>query len=269
MLKTKEEITEWLKQMQVYSYTIDDNLTVDVNGGVDLRNRLYKKSEFQWASDLEKETGVSLTYVDHRDYSWIDQTNNLIYHYPIEEMRIGYLPVKFGKVAGSFDCSNNKLTSLAGSPQSVGRSFNCSNNNLTSLEGSPRNVGMDFVCTNNRLPSLEGAPQYVGLGFACYGNPLVALGNIETEIDTLDSENWFYTSPIPEFASSDKESTDGENYGVSSMVFNTKVAELKIIREEKALIEAQLAKLVEPYDRAKEGPLPSEKSNKPKMKHKI
>ena len=38
---------------------------------------------------------------------------------------------------GSFNCANNKLTSLEGAPREVGGSFYCYNNNLTSLEGLP------------------------------------------------------------------------------------------------------------------------------------
>ena len=37
-------------------------------------------------------------------------------------------------------------------------SFDCRNNNLTSLEGSPKIVKGDFYCANNKLTSLEGIP---------------------------------------------------------------------------------------------------------------
>ena len=54
----------------------------------------------------------------------------------------------FGVVSGGFYCNNNSLTSLVGSPRSVG-SFDCSNNALTSLEGAPREVSGYFGCDNN------------------------------------------------------------------------------------------------------------------------
>ena len=34
MLKTKEEIEKWLDEMKVKKYTINDDLTVDVNDSV-------------------------------------------------------------------------------------------------------------------------------------------------------------------------------------------------------------------------------------------
>ena len=70
--------------------------------------------------------------------------------------------VKFGRVSGSFYCSGNQLTSLAGSPQEVGGDFECWNSELTSLAGAPREVGENFHCENNELTSLAGAPQTVG-----------------------------------------------------------------------------------------------------------
>ena len=59
--------------------------------------------------------------------------------------------VRFGVVKGYFDCSNNKLTSLEGSPQWVGVSFNCNNNSLTSLVGAPQEVGGYFDCSDNPI----------------------------------------------------------------------------------------------------------------------
>ena len=53
------------------------------------------------------------------------------------------------RVNGSFDCDNNQLTSLEGSPKVVGGDFWCVNNQLTSLNGSPKEVGGDFCCYDN------------------------------------------------------------------------------------------------------------------------
>jgi len=83
--------------------------------------------------------------------------------------------IKFGVVTGCFDCSHNKLTSLVGAPQKVGRNFYCSNNKLTSLVGAPQKVGGNFDCDNNSLTSLEGAPQEVGWSFDCDHNKLTSL----------------------------------------------------------------------------------------------
>jgi hypothetical protein len=85
------------------------------------------------------------------------------------------IPIQFGKVTGYFTCTNNKLTSLAGAPQTVDGGFYCANNKLTSLAGAPQTVGGGFYCTNNKLTSLAGAPQTVGGGFYCANNNLTSL----------------------------------------------------------------------------------------------
>jgi hypothetical protein len=88
---------------------------------------------------------------------------------------VDFKGVKFGKVSGFFNCSDNSLTSLAGAPQSVGKFFNCSDNSLTSLKGAPQEVGASFNCSDNSLTSLEGAPQEVGASFNCSDNSLTSL----------------------------------------------------------------------------------------------
>ena len=49
------------------------------------------------------------------------------------------------EVKGDFICCNNNLTSLIGSPHTVGGSFDCYNNNLTSLAGIPKIVGNNAI----------------------------------------------------------------------------------------------------------------------------
>jgi hypothetical protein len=98
------------------------------------------------------------------------------------------LPLTFNKVSGYFSCSNNRLTSLKGSPKWVGSDFYCYNNDLTSLKGSPKWVGSDFYCYNNDLTSLEFCPDYVGGNFYCVKNNLTD-NYCDTEIGGR-----FYTS---------------------------------------------------------------------------
>ena len=90
--------------------------------------------------------------------------------------------INFGKVTGTFDCSELDLISLKGAPQEVGGWFNCSWNNLTSLEGAPQKVGGGFNCSYNQLTSLEGAPQTVDKGFDCQSNQLISLEGVPQTI---------------------------------------------------------------------------------------
>ena len=80
------------------------------------------------------------------------------------------LPLKFGTVTGYFDCTQNKLISLEGSPHTVGDFFKCNGNQLTSLKGAPHTIGSGFNCEDNKLTSLEGAPFSVGDNFWCRDN---------------------------------------------------------------------------------------------------
>ena len=74
-----------------------------------------------------------------------------------------------------FDCSNNKLESLAGCPQTVVGDFGCYENNLKSLKGCPQTVGGGFYCGSNNLESLKDCPQTVGGDFWCGNNQLKSL----------------------------------------------------------------------------------------------
>ena len=84
-------------------------------------------------------------------------------------------------VEGSFDCSDNQLTSLEGCPKEVKKDFFCSHNQLTSLEGAPQKVH-DFYCSDNQLTSLEGCPKEVRGDFDCSNNQLTSLEGAPQEV---------------------------------------------------------------------------------------
>jgi hypothetical protein len=84
------------------------------------------------------------------------------------------LPLKFGKVSGYFDCSDNKLTSL---------------------EGSPREVGFDFYCDKNKLESLEGISKYISGLINCEANKLIDAKGVK---DGWRGEVWIEGNPVYE-----------------------------------------------------------------------
>lgn len=88
----------------------------------------------------------------------------------------------FGKVTGNFDCSENALISLEGSPSFIGGSFLCQKNKLETLEHCPNNVGSNFYCFGNNLKSLQHSPKTVGLGFFAYSNYLTSIKNSTNSI---------------------------------------------------------------------------------------
>ena len=123
----------------------------------------------------------------------IDVEHSVDLSYAITKMN--KLPLKFNKVNGSFDCSNNNLETLEGSPKYVKNMFNCQYNKLTnlhfapkksesficnrnmitSLEGCPESVEKLFYCQENNLTTLKGGPESVGNEFSCWGNDLFSL----------------------------------------------------------------------------------------------
>jgi len=153
---TKEEVEEILMFFDIEDYNINDDLTVDVNGNVDLSDKRLTRIPITFG----KVTG-------HFDCS----VNNL--------KSLSGAPKEVG---GNFSCLYNNLTSLKGSPKEVGGDFNCFENNLTSLKGSPKEVGGDFNCFENNLTSLEGSPEKVGGYFDCFKNNLTSLKGAPKEV---------------------------------------------------------------------------------------
>lgn len=138
MLTDKQTIKMWLQDMNIKNYHINKDLTVDVEGNVNLT-----------------------------------------------DMNLTELPVQFGIVEGKFNCGNNLLTSLKGSPYKTD-SFYCHNNCLTNLNDGPQIVRDYYDCSNNQLTTLVGAPQKMEAGeFSCNNNNLTSLIGAPQTLDTL------------------------------------------------------------------------------------
>ena len=146
---TREEVIQVCEKYEIENYTINDDLSIGVDGSVYLEK---KKLEYLPL----KFNCVSGGFSCHR---------NILVSLEGSPQTVG----------GDFDCQGNGLTSLEGCPQTVGTNFECSYNNLKTLEGSPQTVGGDFGCSLNELKSLKGCPQTVGGDFDCFGNKLKSL----------------------------------------------------------------------------------------------
>lgn len=95
---------------------------------------------------------------------------------------LSFIPVRFGRVDGFFDCSGNQLKTLENTPMEVADNFDCSENLLVSLEGGPKTVKSAYLCVNNQLKNLLGAPEKIGRHFQCGQNKLLTLEGAPTEI---------------------------------------------------------------------------------------
>jgi len=133
---TREEVIQVCKKYKIIDYTINDDLSIDVDGDVELyRQRLeYLPLKFNYVS------GNFNCFVN----------------------KLKTLEGSPQTVFGYFNCGGNELKSLEGSPQTVGGRFNCYFNELVSLEGSPQTVDGDFDCSYNELKDLEHFPEVNG-----------------------------------------------------------------------------------------------------------
>ena len=143
---TREEVIEVCNRYEIENYTINDDLSIDVEGHVNLA---YKNLEY---------LPLRFNYVSG-DFSCYDNKLKTLEGCP-------------QTVSGSFDCSNNKLESLEGCPQTVDGNFDCYRNKLITLEGSPSVVNGNLICYVNELETLEGSPKTINGNFLCFVNKL-------------------------------------------------------------------------------------------------
>lgn len=110
-----------------------------------------------------------------------DMTVDVYGDVDISRMELEYIPVQFGVISGTFDCSNNKIKNLSGAPNTVGKSFFCSHNEIISLSLGPKLVGVAYDCGCNNLLNLVGLPQKLE-ALSVRDNPLKTFEGIEIEI---------------------------------------------------------------------------------------
>ena len=161
------KIEEWLKQHKITNYTINEDLTIDVNGNVYLNNYVEK----------ELPEYIQFNNVSKKFVLWHSNIVNLR-GCPVTCESFGCIKCDnlsslkgCPKIVDRFEVNScNKLEDLVGSPKTVKGEINCYGNiNLKSLKGCPKKC-KNFVCIcNKNLKLLEYAPQsckYV----VCYGN---------------------------------------------------------------------------------------------------
>jgi len=156
---TREGVIEVCRKYKIENYTINDDLSIDVNGDVELdsKNLEYLPLKFNYIGG-----GFYCPYnVELKSLEGCPQTVN-----------------------GDFYCFNNNLKTLKGCPQTVNGNFSCDNNELKSLKGCPQTVNGNFGCKDNELKDLEHFPEVNGI-IGIRGNPVNLL--TYTFIEKADS----------------------------------------------------------------------------------
>ena len=153
----------------IYDWTTAVPLAISNNEGktwekIDKNKTSFQRSNFKNNDYIDTDKKIKYKLTPDKDGD-IDCSNN----------KLTTLKGSPQKIDGNFKCNNNKLTTLKGSPKKIGRDFDCSNNQLTTLEGSPQEIGRDFDCSFNNLTTLKGSPQRVDKNFNCSGNKLTTL----------------------------------------------------------------------------------------------
>jgi hypothetical protein len=143
---TRDEVVEVCEKYVIENYTINDDLSIDVDGDVSL-------------------TSNGLEYLPLK----FNYVSGSFYCYKNDLKSLKGSPKTVG---GHFYCHSNKLKTLEGCTQTVDGFFDCSHNELKTLEGSPQTIGGNFLCYENELKSFEGSPQTVGGSFYCADNEL-------------------------------------------------------------------------------------------------
>ena len=121
----REGVVAWLKLHGVNNYTIDEDLSVDVNGDVDL--------SFSGLGEIK----VRFRNVSGSFHCYDNGLTSLL-----------GCPVSVGR---HFSCHDNRLKTLEYCPVEVVGDFFCNANRLTSLEGCPEYVGGRFETYGNKL----------------------------------------------------------------------------------------------------------------------
>jgi len=117
---TKSEIIKWLNKYKVFKYTINDDLTIDVDGDVVLYNKQL--------------TSIPVKFNKVNGYFYCAYNN------------LTTLEGCPKEVNGYFDCYNNKLTTLEGCPKVVNGNFDCSNNKLSIDDDRSIDIKGKFIC---------------------------------------------------------------------------------------------------------------------------
>jgi hypothetical protein len=185
--KNEEDIHRICEEYNITNYTINDDLSIDVDGNV----YLYTKGLTKLPLIFNKVNGNFACY-NNQLTSLEGAPKEVNGNFDCYSNNLTSLKGAPNKVNGNFDCTYNQLTSLEGAPKEVNGNFDCYNNNLTSLKGAPNKVNGNFDCTYNQLTSLEGATKEVNGYFNCSRNNLYSFYNLP--IDVI-GKVYYYDNP--------------------------------------------------------------------------
>lgn len=157
MLTNSTQIQAWLEKMQIKYYSIEPNLTVNVEQNVNLK-----------AMNL---SAIPVQFGEVKG-AFIIQNNQLTSLKGVPHI-----------IHGSFNCSGNKLEKLDYLPQKIKKNFSCDSNQLKTLEGLEKvEIAGSISCTLNQLQDLKGLPLIIHGSVNCSFNKINTLKFFPKEI---------------------------------------------------------------------------------------
>ena len=195
MYTNKEDIAKWLRKYDIDDYTINEDLTVDVEGNVYLDRAFMGQSKEEWLEELESynehtdpEAQIDFELCDDGSY----EGNGSHHVYEEKTDQVYELPIQFGRVSGNFWINHNELRTLKGCPHTVGLSFSCENNELHSLASAPATIGHHFWCEANPLEEIGDIKTHIGGQFIGpdYVAELLNVKSLAAEKTILDEDTF-------------------------------------------------------------------------------
>lgn len=135
----KDYIEFNLDKFEIKNYIINDDLSVDVRGDVDISGRNLIKIP------------IKFNIIDG-DF---DCSNN----------KLTNLVNSPRTINGIFNCSKNNIYTLIGGPNFIKMAYDCSDNLLEELDGYPIICPNIFDCSNNQINTLKHLPKILDVVF--------------------------------------------------------------------------------------------------------
>lgn len=147
--KQVEKVVDWYKVSLGDKQRINDDLTVDILGDVEL-------------DELDLDIiPLKFNRVDGDFYITNNKLKNLI----------GVPRI----MNGDFDCWNNEITSLNGLPKIIQGTLSCKKNKLTDLSYCPNEIFGSLICSENNITKLNASHVKLHGEFYCDNNKIINL----------------------------------------------------------------------------------------------
>lgn len=211
--QSKKEIENWLDNMKVKNYTINDDLTVDVKGTVDLENKglIYLPLQFGTVRGnflIGSNYLTSLLGSPFEVYGDVEIQHNKITS--LEHISLA---------TGSYFLSHNNITSLKGLPTIIHKDLRCSSNELKNLEFGPKEIKGLCDYSRNKINTLEFCPEIVASGLKLIVNKITKINIPKLTTSTL----YLNGNPIKQLEYKDIENINIEKtLSIDEMFINKK-----------------------------------------------